>query len=169
MGSNFERTNKKSLKEKVNKISPARIQDLVSVKMIAAFYWAVTLSYFILLSLVNSKGTYKNSHFVKCSKSAGDVCRLCGLPCPHHSYHDGLTGLSLRAGGRKFGRLLLLDNRRKIEPKEIPSRLIPRLLVVFTRQLEILVTTVGWVGNSKLCRINKHIERFSYDLEKWFR
>ena len=39
-------------------------------------------------------------------------------------------------------RLLLLENRRKIEPKEIPSRLIPRLLVLFTRQLEILVTTL---------------------------
>ena len=39
-------------------------------------------------------------------------------------------------------RLLLLENRRKIEAKEIPSRLIPRLLVVFTRQLEILVTTL---------------------------
>ena len=32
--------------------------------------------------------------------------------------------------------------KRKIGPKEIPSRLIPRLLVVFTRQLEILVTTL---------------------------
>ena len=38
--------------------------------------------------------------------------------------------------------LLLLENRRKIEPKEIPSSLIPCLLVVFTRQLEILVTTL---------------------------
>ena len=28
------------------------------------------------------------------------------------------------------------------KPKEIPSRLIPCLLVVFTRQLEILVTTL---------------------------
>ena len=36
----------------------------------------------------------------------------------------------------------LLENRRKLEPKEIPSRLIARLLVVFTRQLEILVTTL---------------------------
>ena len=34
------------------------------------------------------------------------------------------------------------ENRRKIEPKEIPSCLIPRLLVVFTQQLEILVTTL---------------------------
>ena len=41
--------------------------------------------------------------------------------------------------------LLLLKNRRKIEPKEIPSRLIPRLLVVFTRQLEILVTTLAYI------------------------
>ena len=39
-------------------------------------------------------------------------------------------------------RLLSLENRRKIEPKEIPSRLIPRLLVVYTQQLEILVTTL---------------------------
>ena len=36
----------------------------------------------------------------------------------------------------------LLENRRQIEPNEIPSCLIPRLLVVFTRQLEILVTTL---------------------------
>ena len=35
-----------------------------------------------------------------------------------------------------------MENRRKIEPKQIPSRLIPRLVVVFTRQLEILVTTL---------------------------
>ena len=34
------------------------------------------------------------------------------------------------------------ENKRKIEPKETPSCLIPRLLVVFTRQLEILVTTL---------------------------
>ena len=47
-------------------------------------------------------------------------------------------------------RLLLLENRRKIEPKEIPSRLIPRLLVVFTRQLEILVTTLLWLANNVL-------------------
>ena len=61
------------------------------------------------------------------------------------------TGLSLRAGGWGFSlatkrvapRLLLLDNRRKIEPKEIPSHLIPLLLVVLTRQLEILVTTLS--------------------------
>ena len=34
--------------------------------------------------------------------------------------------------------LLSLENRRKIEPKETPSCLIARLLVVFTQQLEIL-------------------------------
>ena len=38
--------------------------------------------------------------------------------------------------------LLLLENRRKVEPKEIPRCLIPRLLVVFTWQLEILVATL---------------------------
>ena len=39
--------------------------------------------------------------------------------------------------------LLSSENRRKIEPKEIPSCLIPHLLVVFyTQQLEILVTSL---------------------------
>ena len=32
------------------------------------------------------------------------------------------------------------ENGRKIEPKETPSCLVPHLLVVFTQQLEILVT-----------------------------
>ena len=38
--------------------------------------------------------------------------------------------------------ILSKENRRKIEPKEIPSYLIPHLFVVFTWQLEILVTTL---------------------------
>jgi len=38
--------------------------------------------------------------------------------------------------------LLLLENRRKLEPKETPRCLIPRLLVVFAQQLEILATTL---------------------------
>ena len=39
-------------------------------------------------------------------------------------------------------RLLLMENKRKLEPKETPRCLIPRLLLVFTRQLEILTTTL---------------------------
>ena len=38
---------------------------------------------------------------------------------------------------------------RKIEPKQIPSCLIPHLLVVFTQQLEILVTALQ---NDKKCQ-----------------
>ena len=38
--------------------------------------------------------------------------------------------------------LLSKENKRKIEPKENNNCLIPRLLVVFTLQLEILVTTL---------------------------
>ena len=48
----------------------------------------------------------------------------------------------------RFPQLLSKENRRKIEPKKIPSCLIPRLLVVFTGQLEILVTILS-EGNSK--------------------
>ena len=36
------------------------------------------------------------------------------------------------------------ENIRKIEPKEIPSCLISHLLVVFTQQREILVTTLAF-------------------------
>ena len=39
-------------------------------------------------------------------------------------------------------RLLLLENRRNLEPKETPKCSIPRLFFVFTRQLEILATTL---------------------------
>ena len=35
-----------------------------------------------------------------------------------------------------------MENKGKLEPKETPRCLIPRLLVVFTRQLEILTTTL---------------------------
>ena len=57
-------------------------------------------------------------------------------------------GLSLRAGGRGFSPAIkrvapgyfYWKIEEKPKPKEIPSCLIPRLLVVFTRQLEILVT-----------------------------
>ena len=41
-------------------------------------------------------------------------------------------------------RLLLFESIRKIEPKETPSCLIPCLLVVFTQQHKILVTTLVW-------------------------
>ena len=39
-------------------------------------------------------------------------------------------------------RLLSSENGRKIEAEEIPSCLIPHLLVVFTRQLDIFVTSL---------------------------
>ena len=71
--------------------------------------------------------------------------------CNVNHVHSGLatTRVVIKSRGPRIFRgykesgpwLLLLENRTKIEPKEIPSRLIPRLLVVFTRQLEILVTT----------------------------
>ena len=38
--------------------------------------------------------------------------------------------------------LLSQDIRRKIKPNEIPSCFVPRPLVVFTQQLEILVTSL---------------------------
>ena len=52
-------------------------------------------------------------------------------------------GLGISPGYYECGpRLLLLGNRRKLEPKETPRCLIPSLLVVFTRQLKILATTL---------------------------
>ena len=43
--------------------------------------------------------------------------------------------------------LLPQEIRRKIEPKEIPSSLIHRLLVVFTWKLEISMTAPNREGN----------------------
>ncbi|CAH3161843.1 unnamed protein product [Porites evermanni] len=42
------------------------------------------------------------------------------------------------------------ENRRKIEPKEIPSCLIPHLLVIFTEQHEMFVTTLYTSSNISL-------------------
>ena len=52
-------------------------------------------------------------------------------------------GMGISSGYYERGPLLLSqENRRKIEPKEIPRCLIPLLLVVFTWQLEILVKSL---------------------------
>ena len=60
-------------------------------------------------------------------------------------------GLGISPGYyERLPRLLSKENKRKIEPKEIPSCLIPRPLVVFTRQLEILVTTLSGTSNMAL-------------------
>ena len=63
-------------------------------------------------------------------------------------------GCHYELGAGDFPRLLrewppatFIGKKKKIEPKEIPSHLIPRLLVVFTRQLEILVTTLKSSGS----------------------
>ena len=65
---------------------------------------------------------------------------------------DSISGLSLRARGRGFSLATIsvalgyfFGNRRKMEPKEIPSCLIPHLLAVFTQQLEVLVTSLTWI------------------------
>ena len=67
----------------------------------------------------------------------------------HAYFHSKLPhsldpqALKLRAVIKRWGpRISPGYFQRKIEPKEIPSCLIPRPLVVFTRQLEILVTAL---------------------------
>jgi len=66
--------------------------------------------------------------------------------CERGNDQQVTTGLSLTGGG--WGFLLTTMNmalgyfHRKMEPKEIPSCFISCLLVVFTRQLEILVTSL---------------------------
>ena len=92
-----------------------------------------------------------------------EVLIRCGLESLCRLSYQLHAGLSLRAGGRGFS---LATKRvapgyfywkRKIEPKEIPSRLIPRLLFVFTRQLEILVTTLLHALKSIWVRVGLYI------------
>ena len=73
--------------------------------------------------------------------------------------HLHFTGLSSRGGG--WGFALAIMNvapcyfHREIESKETPSCLIDRLLVVFTRQLEILVTALTSVLTDE-CKREPH-------------
>ena len=61
--------------------------------------------------------------------------------------------LGISFGFHEYGPLLLpQENRRKIEPKEIPSCLIPHLLVVFTWQLEISMTALNREGNVAMAK-----------------
>ena len=55
--------------------------------------------------------------------------------------------------------LLSKENKRKIDPTETPSCLIPRLLVVFTQQLEILVTTLQLAKHIKIIQTDKRKTR----------
>ena len=63
-----------------------------------------------------------------------------------HSIYSLAASCSLQSANvihrRYFPRLLSLENRRKIESKEIVSCLIPHLLIVLTWKLEILVTSM---------------------------
>ena len=54
-------------------------------------------------------------------------------------WRPGFPPPTTKVGAGYFHRKI----EKKIEPKEIPSSLIPRLVVVSSWQLEILVTTLG--------------------------
>ena len=74
--------------------------------------------------------------------------------------HLHFTGLSLRGGGWGFALATMMNValgyfHREIESKETPSCLIDRLLVVFTRQLEILVTALTSVLTDE-CKREPH-------------
>ena len=64
------------------------------------------------------------------------------IPCKRRAVFKS-RGPGICAGPYECGPWLpSLGDRRKIEPQEISSRLIPCLVVIFTAQLEILVTTL---------------------------
>ena len=70
--------------------------------------------------------------------------------------------LGISFGFHEYGPLLLpQENRRKIEPKEIPSSLIHHLLVVFTWQLEISMTAPNREANVAMakCLDDKKLKR----------
>ena len=83
------------------------------------------------------------------------------------SFSVSIAGLSLRAGAGDFPQLIInyecgpqllsLENGRKREPKEIPSSLIPYLLIVFTQQLEVLVTTLQQWPVLAICSLQPSI------------
>ena len=79
------------------------------------------------------RGIYKTEMFIRAvimSKSAGE------------------GGVGISRGYYECGPRLLHRKIEKIKPKEIPRHLIPRLLVVFTQQLEILLFILTNATNS---------------------
>ena len=78
--------------------------------------------------------------------------------------HVASSGLSSRTGGRDFPWLLwawalatlIKGNKKKMEPKELPSQSIHRLLTAYTGQLEIFVTAL-------LMIILREIHVFNYN------
>ena len=77
-----------------------------------------------------------------------------------------LQGCHQKVGARDFPRLLSKEeNRRKIEPKEALSCLIPRLLFVFIQQLKILVTTPYQQHDFKASSLRNKTERICGKLE----
>ena len=96
--------------------------------------------------------------------------------CYHIKQNSDITGLSLRRGdwGLPAGYyergpwLVAQENRRKIEPKEIPSCLISCLLVVFIRQLEILLTSLDINNFIYLTTIIKQLLRLTFFSEDYF-
>ena len=96
--------------------------------------------------------------------------------CYHIKQNSDITGLSFRGRDRGLpssyyerGRWLVAqENRRKIEPKEIPSCLISCLLVVFIRQLEILVTSLDINNFIYLTTIIKQLLRLTFFSEDYF-
>ena len=88
---------------------------------------------------------------------------------PTFSHDMKKLGADLRAAIKSWGprispdyyergpQLLLYENRRKIEPKENPGCLIPFLLVVFTQQLEFLVTALAHLLSNNIWNFFKKI------------
>ena len=81
-----------------------------------------------------------------------------GLPVMSHVYVYIYTRAVIKSWGPGISpgyyeccpRLLLMENKGKLEPTETPRCLIPRLLVVFTQQLEILTTTLYTIIKSSI-------------------
>ena len=96
---------------------------------------------------------------------------------PFKQFEFLYTGLSLRVGGRISPgyyvcgpQLLLLENRWKLEPKDIPSCLIPLIkptcLLYFPRQFEILEATLLYITQTiRLDILRLSTQQFKADQE----
>ena len=68
--------------------------------------------------------------------------------CHYEQKCGGGGGVGISRGYNECGPRLLHRKIEKVKPKEIPRHLIPRLLVVFTQQLEILLFILTNATNS---------------------
>ena len=107
--------------------------------------WGIRLHLMLPFNASNfPTGAVESRKFV--SKVRSRICHCHHYTLLEHRAVINRWGQRISSGFYECGPQLIsqVENRRNIVPKEIPSCFIPHLIVVFTQQLKMLVTSLPW-------------------------